>query len=103
MAERSQIFYKRMYLCVHTTVNNHGYIIHKTNHKKGRRHDYNIYKNSHPLTPKQVVVSVFDLRYMSAEKNFSDQMPSLPHKKKRNRELSKEEKDVNKSHSKKRG
>jgi hypothetical protein len=25
-------------------VNNHGVIIHKTHHKKGRRHDYDIYK-----------------------------------------------------------
>ena len=25
-------------------VNNHGIIIHKADHKKGRRHDYNIYK-----------------------------------------------------------
>ena len=41
-------------------VNNHGYIIHKTNHKRGRRHDYTIYKNNHPVTPKQVV-NVFDL------------------------------------------
>ena len=70
MAERSQIFYKRMYLCVYTAVNNHGYIIHKTDHKKGRRHDYNIYKNSHPLTPKQVVVSVFDLKIYECRKEF---------------------------------
>ena len=27
-----------------TIVNNRGYIIHKANHKKGRRHDY-IFKN----------------------------------------------------------
>ncbi len=36
-------------------VNNHGFIIHKTDHKKGKRHDYNIYKKNHPVTPKQVV------------------------------------------------
>jgi hypothetical protein len=36
-------------------VNNHGFIIHKVNHKKGRRHGYDIYKNNHPVTPKQVV------------------------------------------------
>ena len=34
-------------------VNNHGIIIHKTNHKKGRRHDYDIYKENHPVTPKR--------------------------------------------------
>ncbi len=34
-------------------VNNHrGYIIHKANHKKGKRHDYIfIYKRNHPVTP----------------------------------------------------
>jgi hypothetical protein len=27
-------------------VNNRGFLIHKVNHKKGRRHDYDIYKNN---------------------------------------------------------
>ncbi len=36
-------------------VNNQGIIIHKTGHKKGKRHDYDIYKENHPVTPKQVV------------------------------------------------
>ena len=36
-------------------VNNRGIIIHKTGHKKGRRHDYEIYKKNHPITPKEVV------------------------------------------------
>ena len=53
-------------------VNNQGYIIHKANHKKGRRHDYNVYKKK------------------------------LPYKKKRNQESSQEEKEYNKIHSKKR-
>ena len=29
-------------------VNNHGYIIHKATHEKGRRHDYDFYKKNHP-------------------------------------------------------
>ena len=29
-------------------VNNQGIIIHKTGHKKGKRHDYDIYKKNHP-------------------------------------------------------
>jgi hypothetical protein len=45
-------------------VNNQGYIIHKTDYKKGRRHDYDIYKKNHPVIPKQVV-NVFDLGYLS--------------------------------------
>ena len=40
-------------------VNNRGFIIHKTGNKKGSRHDYDIYKENHPPTPKQVV-NVFD-------------------------------------------
>ena len=43
-------------------VNNQGIIIHKTGHKKGKRYDYNIYKNNHPVILMQVV-SVFDLGY----------------------------------------
>ena len=41
-------------------VNNHGIILHKSSHKKGKRQAYNIYKKNHPAPPKQVV-SVFDL------------------------------------------
>ena len=64
-------------------VNNHGYIIHKTNNKRGRRHDYTIYKNNHPVTPKQVV-SVVDLGYLGIEKDFPERLSSLPNRKKRN-------------------
>jgi DDE superfamily endonuclease len=68
-------------------VNNHGIIIHKTHHKKGRRHDYDIYKESHPAIPKQVI-NVFDLGYLGVEKDFPKQLSSLPNRKKRNQELS---------------
>ena len=50
-------------------VNHHSIIIHKTGHKKGRRHDYDTYKDNHPLTPKQVV-NVVDLGYLGIEKDF---------------------------------
>ncbi len=36
-------------------VNNRGYILHKTAHKKGKSHDYDVYKKNHPVTPLQVV------------------------------------------------
>ena len=80
-------------------VNNHGIIIHKVNHKKGRRHDYDIYKKNHPITPKEVV-NVFDLGYLGIEKDFPDQLSSLPNRKKRDMKLSQEEIEYNKSHSK---
>ena len=82
-------------------VNNCGIIIHKTKHKKGKRHDYDIYKKNHPATPKQVV-NVFDLGYLGVGKDYPEQLSSLPYKKKKNQESSQEEKERNKSHSRKR-
>ena len=82
-------------------VNDHGYILHKTDHKKGRRHDYDTYKENHSLTPKNVV-NVFDLGYLGVEKDFPEQLSSIPNRKKRNCELSAEEKETNKNHSKRR-
>ncbi len=35
--------------------NNRGYILHKVGYKKGRKHDYDVYKKNHPVIPKQVV------------------------------------------------
>ena len=56
-------------------VNNRGYIIHKANHKKGKRHDYDVYKKNYPVTPKQVV-NVIDLGYLGVEKDFPEQLSS---------------------------
>ena len=64
-------------------VNNHVLIIHKTGHKKGKRHDYDIYKKNHPVTPKQVVI-VFDPGCIGVGKDFPEQTSSMPKKKKRN-------------------
>ncbi len=58
------------------TVNKDGYIIHKAIHKEGRRHDYDIYKNNHPMTPKQVV-NVLDLGYLGVETDFPKQLSCL--------------------------
>ena len=70
-------------------------------YKKGRRHDYDVYKENHPITPKDVL-NVFDLGYLGVEKDFPEQMSSIPIRKKRNRDLSHEEKEYNKNHSKER-
>jgi hypothetical protein len=93
----------------HTTVknqlmvNNHrGYILHKIRHKKGRKHDYDIYNSNHLVTPKEVV-NVYDLGYLGVEKDFPEQLSALPYRKKRNQQdLSQEEKEYNKIHSRKR-
>jgi hypothetical protein len=82
-------------------VNNCGFIIHKVRHKKGRRHDYDVYKDNHPATPKQIV-NVFDLGYLGVKKDFPELLSSIPKRKKRNLSLSKEEMEYNKNHSKRR-
>jgi len=74
------------------TLNNRGIIIHKLGYKKGKRHDYDIYKKDHPVTPKEVV-NVYDLGYLGVENDFPEQLSSLPYRKKRSLELSQEEKE----------
>ena len=103
--KRRKMFYsgkkKRHNVKNQLMVNNRGLIIHRTKYKKGRRHDYDIYKENHPATPKQVV-NVFDLGYLGVEKDYPEQLSSLPKRKERNLDLSTEERCYNKSHSKKR-
>jgi hypothetical protein len=84
-----------------TDVNNKGIIIHKLRYKKGRKYDYDVYKNNHPTTPKDVL-NVFDLGYLGVEKDSPEQLSSIPNRKKRNQQLSQDEKEYNKNHSKKR-
>ncbi|HEY6534210.1 MAG TPA: transposase family protein [Candidatus Nitrosocosmicus sp.] len=65
--KRRKVFYlgkKKMHTVkTQLMVNNRGFVIHKLRYKKGRRHDYDIYKENHPITPKKVV-NVFDLGYL---------------------------------------
>ncbi len=92
---------KRHTVKMQLMVNNQGIVIHKLGHKKGRRHDYDIHKENHPIMSKEVV-NVYDLGYLGVEKDFPEQISSLPYKKRKNNELSSEEKEYNKSHSIKR-
>ena len=82
-------------------VNGEGLILlHKTEHKKGRKHDYEIFKNNHPITPIQVE-NVFDLGYMGVKNDFPTVKSVLPFRKNRKKgELSNEEKKYNRKHSK---
>ena len=82
-------------------VNKEGKILYKSDHKKGRQHDYTVYKEDQPQTPSQVE-NVVDLGYLGCEKDFSTVKYSLPIKKKRNMELTEEEKEYNKNHSRQR-
>jgi hypothetical protein len=87
--KRKRMFYsgkkKRHTIKTQIMVNNHGLIIHKSGCKKGRRHDYDIYKKNHSVTPKQVL-NVFDLGYLGIEKDFPQQISSIPNRKKRNQQ-----------------
>ncbi len=67
----------------------------------GKKHDYKIYKKNHPITPKKVDNGL-DLGFLGIEKDYPEQKSVLPIKKKRNQDLTLEEKEHNKSHSKKR-
>jgi DDE superfamily endonuclease/Helix-turn-helix of DDE superfamily endonuclease len=81
-------------------VNGEGAILHKTGHKRGRIHDYEIFKNNHPITPLQVE-NVLDLGYMGVQNDFPTVKSVLPFRKKRKiSELSNEEKKHNRKHSK---
>jgi hypothetical protein len=82
-------------------VNKEGKILNKSNHKKGRQHDYSVYKDEHPLTPSQVK-NYFDLGYYGIEKDFPDLKVALPVKKKRNIDLTKQEKRYNRKQRKQR-
>jgi hypothetical protein len=84
------------------TTNQNGLLIYKTKHKqRGRRHDYKIYKTNHPDLPKDVL-SMYDLGFLGVEKDFPEQKSSLPIKKEKDHELTADEKEYNKNHSRKR-
>jgi hypothetical protein len=81
-------------------VNSEGLILHKTGYKKGRKHDYDIYKHNHPVTPLRVE-NVFDLGYLGDQNDYHTVKSILPFRKKRKKgELSNEEKKHNRMHSK---
>lgn len=85
------------------TVNQEGLIIYKTKHRqKGKKHDYNVYKNNRPKLPHHGILSMFDLGFLGVEKDFPKQKSSLPIKKEKGCELTTEQKEYNRSHSAKR-
>lgn len=75
-------------------VNKLGLILHQTRHDKGRKHDYAVYKDKHPVTPPQVK-NVVDLGYKGADKDFPTVRYALPVKKKQKRRLTKKQKRYN--------
>ena len=70
-------------------------IFYKAAHKKGRKHDYDVYKKNHPCNREQIV-SVIDLQIcIGVETSFPEQLSALPYKKRYQ-----EEKEYNKIHLK---
>lgn len=82
-------------------INKKGLIIHKSRHTKGRKHDYELYKETHPSIPPDVEVEV-DLGYQGIEKDFPEIKAKIPRKKPRGKERSKEDKRYNKKCSRER-
>jgi len=63
------------------TVNKNGAIFHKTNHARGRRHDYDIFKSSHPSLPEKVT-PVVDSGYQGIQNDFPELNAMIPFKRK---------------------
>ncbi len=61
-------------------VNSEGTILHKTGHDRGRIHDYEIFKNKHPITPLQVE-NILDLGYLGVKNDFPTVKYVLPFRK----------------------
>jgi len=82
------------------TVNNNGLIVHRTNHARGRRHDYDIFKSNHPSLPPQVSPGV-DLGYDGIQNDFPELNVVIPFKRRRNgKELTDEQKRYNMAQAK---
>lgn len=52
--------------------NNHVIIIYKTNHKKGKRHDYNNYKKNYPIIFKRSLIQL--IRSLVIDTDLSKQI-----------------------------
>ena len=61
------------------TVNGKGAIVHRTNHARGRRHDYDIFKGNRPKLPEGVRPGV-DLGYDGIQKDFPELSAMIPFK-----------------------
>lgn len=81
--------------------NKKGLIIHKTKHRPGREHDYNIWKKTHPYIPPDIEIDA-DLGYQGIQKDFPQLKTRIPIKKPRGKQLTKQQKRHNKKLSKER-
>lgn len=70
---------KRHTVKTQLTVNGKGAIVHRTNHARGRRHDYGIFKGNRPKLPKGVRPGV-DLGYDGIKNDFPELKALVPFK-----------------------
>ncbi len=77
------------------TVNEKGLIIHRTNHARGRRHDYAVFKRNHPELPQGVRPGV-DLGYDGIQNDFPELNALIPFKRRNGRKLTPNQKRFNK-------
>lgn len=61
------------------TVNQDGLMVHKSPHAAGRRHDYSVFKRSHPHLPREVRLGV-DLGYDGIRRDYPDLLVDIPFK-----------------------
>src|SRR5450759_2241947 len=70
---------KRHTVKTQLTVNRDGLIVHRTNHARGRRNDYAIFKRNRPELPEGVGATV-DLGYNGIQNDFPAMEPMVPFK-----------------------
>jgi hypothetical protein len=92
---------KRHTVKTQLTVNQNGAVIHKTKHARGRRHDYDIFKDRHPTLPNGVRPET-DLGYYGIQNDFPELNPMIPLKKGKEQDLTEEQRLFNKALSKER-
>ena len=92
---------KRHTVKTQIVVNKKGLIVHKTKHVRGRKHDYDLYKNNTPSLPPEIEREG-DSGYEGMKKDFPHQKIKLPIKKKKGKSLTKKEKKYNRKLAKER-
>jgi len=77
-------------------VNKKGVILHKTKHRNGKKHDYDMFKKKGPPPIPPEVETGVDLGYLGIEKDYPDMKVKIPIKKPKGKKLTKKQKRQNK-------
>lgn len=85
---------KRHTVKTQIVVNRKGLVVHKSRHFRGREHDYGVFKKCHPKIPPDVELEG-DSGYQGIQDDFPEIRSSIPVKKPRGRELSRQDRRHN--------